>query len=137
MRNVSFRFKILFKSQDTAFPTKAGLFEAAERSKRIMSYTINQYPAGLDLSTDTLCPINIRRADIRIQPIFRIIGHLDCLFFSFIGNNGKDGPENLFLKYSHFRGNAGKNSGFNEVDFFKALRVAFAANYKFCPSSYT
>jgi len=136
MRNVSFGFKILFKPQDTAFPPKAGLFEAAERSKRIMSYTINQYPACLDLRADTLCPIHIRRADVRIQAVFRIIGHRDCIFFSFIGNNGKHGPENLFLKYSHFRGNAGKNSGFNKVAFFQARRVAFAANYKFCPFSY-
>ena len=137
MHNIRFGFKILFKPQDTAFPAKAGLFEPAERSKRIMCYTIDQYPAGLDLSTDTLCPIHIRRADIRIQPIFGIIGHLDCLFFGFIGNNGKDWPEDLFFKYSHIRSNAGKNSGFNEVAFFQALRVAFAANYEFRPFGYT
>src|SRR5258708_13260316 len=78
MRNVRFGFNILFKPQDTAFPAKAGLFEAAERSKRIMCYTINQYSASLDSGADTLCPIHIRRADIRIQPIFGIIGHLVC-----------------------------------------------------------
>src|SRR5258708_11085514 len=137
MRNVRFGLNILLNPQDTAFPAKAGLFEAAERSKRIMCYTINQYSASLDSGADTLCSIHIRRADIRIQPIFGIIGHLDCLFFGFIGNNGKDWPENLFLKYSHIRSNAGKNSGFNEVAFFQALRVAFAANYKFRPFSYT
>src|SRR5258708_5700474 len=98
---------------------------------------INQYYPSVDSGADTLCPIHIRRADISIQPIFGIIGHLDCLFFGFIGNNGKDWPENLFLKYSHIRSNAGKNSGFNEVAFFQALRVAFAANYKLRPFSYT
>src|SRR5258708_12187288 len=110
MRNVRFGLNILFKPQDTAFPAKAGLFEAAERSKRIMCYTINQYSASLDSGADTLCPIHIRRADIRIQPIFGIIAHLNFLFFGFIANNGKDWPQTLFLKFSHIPRNPANNT---------------------------
>src|ERR1700683_4977571 len=123
-----FGFQVLLQSEDPAFPTDPRLFEPTERSKRIVTYCVDQDAAGGEFARHTGGPFRVRRAYVGDEAEFGVIGDFNGLGFRLVRQYRQYRSENFFLRDTHHAGDVGEHGGLDEIPTFKSLGMTFAAD---------
>src|SRR5476649_827581 len=107
--------------------------EAAEWRIHIPAGTVQYDLPRADPSAYLACPRRVLGPDVGGEPIRRVVGDADRLFFIVVRQNAQDGPEDLFASNDHVVCHVRENRRPDEVSLCKASRPARAADYDFRP----
>src|SRR5260370_41822078 len=126
--NDGLRSQVSLATKKAASAPNPLLFKPAEGSKRIVSYCIDQDPAGGKFACHAVCPLGARRAYVSDKPEFRIIGHLNVFGFRLVCQYRQDGSEDFFLRDAHIAGHIGEHGRLDEIPALKSGRMTFASD---------
>jgi hypothetical protein len=120
------------RSRRFQIATDAGMLESAKWRLLIVQQATDRYPTGLDLRGNAARALNVCSAHVSVEAVLRIVGNPDCILFVLVGDDRKNGPENLFPSDSHLVRHVDENRGLYEIARFKAIRMPFASDKHLC-----
>src|ERR1700683_3099460 len=123
-----FGFQVLLQSEDPAFPTDPRLFEPTERSKRIVTYCVDQDAAGGEFARHPVGPFRVRRAYVSDKAEFGVIGDFNGLGFRLVRQYRQNGSEDFFLRDTHVAGDFCEHGGLDEIPPLKPRRMPSPAD---------
>src|SRR6266403_6087168 len=88
-----FGFQVLLQPENPAFATDPRLFEPTEGSKRIVTYCVDQNPAGGEFSRHPVGPFRVHRAYVGYKAEFRVIGDFNGLGLRLVRQYRQDRSE--------------------------------------------